>query len=402
MTTANNDLVPVIDQKKDLVHLGELVAEITDLKNDFKDLRIEGPEDKDGYEKVRAAIGVLRPKRTGLEAERKSVVKPYNDFVKHINGKYEEITTLIQDGPGGELELKEKKEAIDSILEAKKEEEKRLAEEKVNARINELIKAGMVFDGNYYSIKDDNLGIPETSIGVVEIRTMSDELFTQWHQVIVDKAAKIAAEKERLAELQRKQEEEKAEADRKEREEFDRKKKEFDDQQAAFKKQQDDLKAQQDKLDADKREAELKEKQVEQDRINGIIRHRSAVLAGMELKYNENNGSFDYNGEVLIADGATIAEHEDVEWLELLEKLRALISSKKFAAEEFLKKKAEEEKQRLELQEKERLAGLSDKQKIQEYCDKLLAIQVPFPLKTKTWKAVAGSIRDHIADNRPA
>lgn len=63
---------------------------------------------------------------------------------------------------------------------------------------------------------------------------------------------------------------------------------------------------------------------------------------------------------------------------------------------------AEEEKQRLELQEKERLAGLSDKQKIQEYCDKLLAIQVPFPLKTKTWKAVAGWIRDHIADNRPA
>lgn len=65
----------------------------------FSDLIIEGPDDKDGYERVRAAIAVLRPKRTGLEAERKSVVKPYNDTVKLINGEYEKITTLIQEGP---------------------------------------------------------------------------------------------------------------------------------------------------------------------------------------------------------------------------------------------------------------------------------------------------------------
>lgn len=400
-TATANNFPATIDQKKDLAHLNELVAEINALKEGYKDLNIEGPDDKDGYERVRAAIAVLRPKRTGLEAERKSVVKPYNDTVKLINGEYEKITTLIQEGPGGETELKAKKEAIDEIVE-KEREAKRLAEEKkINDRINEILKY-MTFDGSYYSIKHADLGISETSIGVVEIRTMSDDLFSQFLQMVVEKHGKISAELERVAELERKQKAEKEAADKKEREEFDRKKKEFDDQQAAFKKQQDDLKAQQDKLDRDKRDAELKEKQVEQDRINGIIRHRSAVLAGMELKYNENNGSFDYNGEVLIADGATIAEHEDVEWLELLEKLRALISSKKFAAEEFLKKKAEEEKQRLELQEKERLAGLSDKQKIQEYCDKLLAIQVPFPLKTKTWKAVAGSIRDHIADNRPA
>lgn len=400
-TATANNFPATIDQKKDLAHLNELVAEINALKEGYKDLNIEGPDDKDGYERVRAAIAVLRPKRTGLEAERKSVVKPYNDTVKLINGEYEKITTLIQEGPGGETELKAKKEAIDEIVE-KEREAKRLAEEKkINDRINEILKY-MTFDGNYYSIKHADLGISETSIGVVGIRTMSDDLFSQFLQMVVEKHGKISAELELVAELERKQKAEKEAADKKEREEFDRKKKEFDDQQAAFKKQQDDLKAQQDKLDADKRDAELKERQAEQNRINGIIRHRSAVLAGMELKYNENNGSFDYNGEVLIADGATIAEHEDVEWLELLEKLRALISSKKFAAEEFLKKKAEEEKQRLELQEKERLAGLSDKQKIQEYCDKLLAIQVPFPLKTKTWKAVAGSIRDHIADNRPA
>ncbi len=401
-TATANNFPATIDQKKDLAHLNELVAEITGLKEGYKDLIIEGPDDKDGYERVRAAIAVLRPKRTGLEAERKSVVKPYNDTVKLINGEYEKITTLIQEGPGGELELKEKKEAIDDIVKQQEEEKKRQEEAKINNRINELIAAGMVFDGNWYAIGDKNSGIAEMTLGIADIRTMSDNQFANTLQMVDDKSQKIVAEKKRLEDIAAKEKADKEAADKAEREEFDRKKKEFDDQQAAFKKQQDDLKAQQDKLDADKRDAELKERQAEQNRINGIIRHRSAVLAGMELKYNENNGSFDYNGEVLIADGATIAEHEDVEWLELLEKLRALISSKKFAAEEFLKKKAEEEKQRLELQEKERLAGLSDKQKIQEYCDKLLAIQVPFPLKTKTWKAVAGWIRDHIADNRPA
>ena len=120
--TANKD-VAVIDQQKDLAHLSELEVEITGLKNSYKDLKIEGVEDKDGYEKVRQAIGVLRPKRTGLEAERKSVVKPYNDFVKHINSQYDVITTLIQEGPGGELELKKKKEEVDDILERQKEEE---------------------------------------------------------------------------------------------------------------------------------------------------------------------------------------------------------------------------------------------------------------------------------------
>lgn len=112
--TANN--VAVINQQKDLEHLNKLVEEIEAIKEGYKDLEIEGPEDKAGYELVRAAIGVLRPKRTGLEAERKSVVKPYNDTVKFINGEYEKITTLIQDGPGGETELKAKKEAIDDIV----------------------------------------------------------------------------------------------------------------------------------------------------------------------------------------------------------------------------------------------------------------------------------------------
>lgn len=399
MPTTANETPAIIDQQKDLAHLNETVEEIKGLKESYKDLQIEGPDDTEGYEQVRLAIGVLRPKRTGLDRERKDVVRPYNEFVKHINSKYDEITTLIQDGPGGELELKEKKEAVDAVIREQKEAEDRAAEEKINARINELLKH-MEFDGSYYSISAPDLGIPETSIGVVDIRTMSDDLYQNFLQMVSDKAAKITAEKERVAELERKAAADKEAADKAEREEFDRKKKEFDDQQAAFKKQQDDLKAQQDKLDKDKREAEQREQQTEQNRINEIIRHRSAVLTSAELTYNPQTESYDYDGEVLVADAAGIADLDDVQWIDLLDKLKAVISGKKFAAEEFLKKqKADDEKKKADAEE-ERLAGLSDKQKMQEYIDALYNVPVP-PLKTKTWKAKAAMVRDMIADNRP-
>lgn len=393
MTTANNELA-TIDQKKDLAHLNELVAEITNLKESYKDLTIAGVEDKDGYEKVRAAIGVLRPKRTGLEAERKSVVKPYNDTVKLINGEYEKITSLIQDGPGGETELKAKKEAIDEIIEKEKEEKRQAEEKKINDRINELISKGMVFDGNFYSISAPELGISETSIGVVDIRTMSDDLYKNFLQMVIDKSGKIEAYKAEKERLLQKEKEEKEAAEKKEREEFAEKKRILEEQEKKLQQQQDEIKKQQEKIEKDKKDQE-------QNRINGIIRHRSSVLVGMGLEYNSNNESFDYKGEVVISFAPTIAEYDDSEWLKFIEEIRVLIEKKKADAEAFLLKQQNEEKERLRQQEADRQAGLSDKQKMTEYITALLAIPVP-EWKTKTWKNLAGSIRDYLTDNLPA
>lgn len=391
MTTANT--LATIDQAKDLVHLNALETEIIELKEGYKTLTIDGPDDKDGYEKVRAAIAVLRPKRTGLDRERKDVVRPYNEVVKFINGKYDAIGSLIQEGPGGELELKSKKDAVDEILEKEKEAKRLEEESKINNRINEILKY-MTFDGSYYSIQHRDLGISETSIGVVEIRTMSDELFAQFLQMVIEKHSKIAAELERVAALEKQKQEEKEAADKKEREEFEKKKRLLDEQEQKMKQQQKEIQEQQEKIDKANKEAE-------QNRINGIIRHRSAVLTSMELKYNENDATFEYDGEVLIADGGGIAEHDDVEWLDLLDKLKAIISNKKFKAEEFLKQKAQEEKDRMDRQEQERQAGLNDQQRMKEYADLLLSVPVP-PFTTKKWKTIAGYVRDTITDNRPA
>ena len=399
-TTANKD-VAVIDQQKDLAHLSELEVEITGYKEKFKVLKIDGPEDKDGYEEVRKAIGVLRPKRTGLEAERKSVVKPYNDFVKHINSQYDAITTLIQEGPGGELELKEKKEVVDGIIKQQEEEEERQKEQKINNRINELIAKGMVFDGNYYVIGDKDLEIPETSIGVVDIRTMSDDLYNNFLQMVEDKSKKITAEKERLAELERVRLEEENKQKLKEQEEFKKQQALLLEQQAEMKRQQDELILQQQQLDKARQDAELREQQAEQNRINGIIRNRSAVLTGMGLEYNSNGDTFDYSGEVLVVDAPGIADYNDEQWIKFTETVGATIKQKKADAEKFLADQQQKEKERLDLLEKERQAGLKDKDRMKEYTAALLAVPVP-DFNTKTWKTKAAGIRDFITDNRPA
>ena len=401
MSTTANEQVALIDQGKDLAHLNELVTEITDLKESYKDLTISGSEDKDGYEKVRIAIGVLRPKRTGLETERKSVVKPYNDFVKHINSQYDVITTLIQDGPGGELELKEKKDAVDDIIKQQQEEEKRQAEEKINSRINELISKGMVFDGNYYVIAAPELGISETSIGVVDIRTMSDDLYLNFLKMVDDKSKKIVAEKERVAEVERVRLAEEEKQKEKEREDLKKQQQLLQEQQADMKRQQDELKLQQKQLDDAKRDAELRDQQAEQNRTNGIIRNRSAVLLGMGLEYNTQGDSFDYGGEVLVADAPAIADHDDTGWLALIETLKSTIAKKKADAEAFLKEQQENEKEKLRLQELERQAGLNDQQKMKEYAALLLNIPVP-EFKTKKWNNTAGLIREFISDHCPA
>lgn len=400
-TTANNKDVAVIDQQKDLAHLNALVTEIQTLKLGYVDLVINGPEDKDGYEKVRAAIGVLRPKRTGLEAERKSVVKPYNDTVKFINGEYEKITTLIQEGPGGELELKEKKEAIDHIIKEQEEEKKRQEEAKINNRINELIAAGMVFDGSWYVIGDNDLGIPFTTVGIADVRTMSDLQHQNTLELVTEKAQKINAEKERLAEIERIRLQEEEKEKQRQQEELKQQQQQLQEQQAEMKRQQDELKKQQEALDKQKREAEQQQQKIEQDRINGILRSRFAVLTGMGLQYNEQEESFDYNGEALVSDATGIAEYNDTAWLALIETLKTTIAKKKADAEAFLKKQQEEEKEKLAQQEKERLAGLSDKQKMQEYIDTLYNVPVP-PMTTKVWKGKAAMVRDFITDNRPA
>jgi len=401
MTTADNKTtdVTVLDKfpekiddiKKAVENLAATELKVVELKTKYEGVTIADENDEEGYKLAREAKSALVKTRTSSEDDRKVALKPIDDLRDTVHNRFMAVQTDLKkiEGP-----ISARIKEIDDIEKQKKEQEKVDLENKINARINELVAKGMVFMDGYYVISAPEIGVSPSSIGVVDIRTMSDELYASFLEVVTEKATKINTEKERLAAEKKKLDDEKEAADKKEREDFAAAKKKMEDDQAALKKQQDDLAAQQKLIDDQK-------KQQEQDRISGIVRNRSAVLVSIGLEYNSQEESFDYKGEALVSDAAGIAEHDDNAWLQLVDSLKNTVAQKKKEAEDFLKKQQEDEQKKQQQQEQERLAGLSDKQKMQEYMDKLLAIPVP-PVTTKTWKTKAGTVRDFLTDNRPA
>lgn len=383
---------------KDLEHLTDLEKEIEGYRKEYSALSIVDENDKDGYELVRKAIGVLRPKRTGLEAERKSVVKPYNDTVSFINSKYKEVVETIE---SIEKPLKEKKESIDNIVEQKKEAERLAAEQKINERVNDLINNGATFDGQYYSIKNDELGIAETSIGVVDIRTMSDELFKNLLQVVIDKNAKIVFEKERVEKERIAAEELRLENEKKEREKFELEKAELERQQNLMKQQQEEINKQQ---EAAKQQ---------------LVNTRQLQLKALGLDFWGTNYSIAYKTLSTNINHSTLETLSNEDWDIKLDETTKLVteinSLKKLDAEAKEKQaeidKAENEKriaqqsieneQKRKQEEKEKaeleLAQADDKTKYESILAQIKALQVP-DFKSNIYKNKAKIIKDFIAD----
>lgn len=387
------------DIKQAIDNLAVTQTKVKELKEKYSDVTIVDENDEEGYKLAREAKSILVKTRTSSVDDRKVALKPIDELRDNVYAEFIAVETELKEI---ELPITSRIKEIDDIEKQRKEAEKLAVEQKINDRINELLSKGMVFMDGYYVISSPELGISETSIGVVDIRTMSDDLYNNFLKMVEEKSSKITAEKERIALIEKKAAEEKEAAAKKEREEFEAQKKLMEEQQAAIKKQQDELKAQQDKLESDKRDAEQREKQAEQNRINELIKNRSAILSGLGMKYNQFGNTYTYD-DIELSTAMVIAATE-VEWAEWVSNTASKIQSKKdFAAKELeLQQDAEKKRKEeaAELAEKERIAGLSDKQKMQEYIDALYNVPVP-PVTTKTWKAKIAMVRDMINDNRP-
>lgn len=384
-TTTESKQELAIITPKDLVHLNELDIEIAGWKETYGSLEIADENDKEGYEAVRLAIGVIRPRRTGLENERKSVVKPYNDTVSFINGKYAEVTKKMEEV---EKPLKAKKEAIDDIIDKQKEEKKQLEEQRVNNRINELIKNGASFDGNFYSIKSDELGIAETSVGIVDIRTMSDDLFKNILQAIADKNAKIVSETERVNAEKKKAEDERLAKEKEEKAEFEKQKKEMDRLQNEMKQAQEKLKAEQELLEKEKEKAKLAAEKA-------LVDSRTAELFAIGMTYNGTEYVYE-NIRVTYVQVSTLT---DELWSALVAQVTPVVERAKHEAEEKSKKElaaklllAEETKKK---EEEDRIASMNDAGKLKNYITLLQSVPVP-EMKTKKNVEIVNKIADFI------
>ena len=115
-------------------------AALAEIRQRYGELTVHGPDDKAGYDAVKAAIANVRSIRTGIEKKRKELKdlalrygRAFDDEAKRLTSEVSQI----------EERLKIEKERTDKEIEDKKNAAMLL-------RTQALIDAGFIFDGNFY------------------------------------------------------------------------------------------------------------------------------------------------------------------------------------------------------------------------------------------------------------
>lgn len=207
--SSNLPAVMTVEQraKNEVARFDLARAVITAKKAEFKDLKIAGPDDKEGEKKVTAAWQWFRNKRLAVSKKHQEIKADYLFITREIDKEKNDLTGLLEEGEnqhGDELDRVEK------IRTDAKEAEERARQQKLQGRVAELINAGMAFTGSYYTIGDT------ISMDVVILKDMADDKFGEL-------LARVQAENKRIIDAQ-------AEKDRIEKEERDRLEKQRQDQ----------------------------------------------------------------------------------------------------------------------------------------------------------------------------
>lgn len=260
-------------------------------KYTLKKLAVTDIESKEQKEKLRLALAELRTTRTGLKDDRISKTKPYRDTVAYINENYDAVIEVIE---GMEAPLIEHNKQVKLEIEKKAKEEEERKKKLVIERVKKCQDAGMVFDGEYYSIGSEEFGVDQMSLGMVEFETMTEPIFENIFQQIEEKAKIIAdaaeAKKQRLA------------AEKLQKEEEDRKAKQklLDDQAEVAAKQK--------ALD----DAEKLQKEKAANLAAKIFKMRLYELASLGIQYDSSTAFSSYKGSMIFSN--KISEIEDKEW----------------------------------------------------------------------------------------
>jgi chromosome segregation ATPase len=199
-------------------------AAISDLKNQYENLTIAGPEDKTGYSAVKSAWNEVRSVRTGLEKTGLDLRRRFNVITKGIQKEEDRLT-----GEVSQLEttLHARWKKIDDDKLAAELERNRQAEEALMNRINQLTDAGMTQQDGYYQVGGT------VTVDVGTLRQMSDDRFNEFLKAVNTRKSELdALAKEQAGRI--------AEAEAKykqERENFEREQAEFRQQQAELQRQ---------------------------------------------------------------------------------------------------------------------------------------------------------------------
>ena len=180
-----------IDVKQELMRLTIADNAITKMDQEFKNLTIFGIEDKEGYNAVKKAKGLVVKSRNKIDNVKKQMKRDVDTEAKRLLARLAPI----------EEQLSSKLLVIDEEIMKIEEEKKRVEQERISNRIKYIVALGMLYDGSNYSYQG-------LTISNDDIVLFNEEMFKDF---IFNVEQKVIKEKERLDKIQ---EEEDAERER--------------------------------------------------------------------------------------------------------------------------------------------------------------------------------------------
>ena len=211
-----------IDVKQELMRLTIADNAITKMDQEFKNLTINGIDDKEGYNVVKKAKSLVVKSRNKIDNVKKEMKRDIDTEAKRLLARLAPI----------EEQLSSKLLVIDEEIMKIEEEKKRVEQERISNRIKYIVALGMLYDGSNYSYQG-------LTISNDDIVLFNEEMFKDF---IFNVEQKVIKEKERLAKIK---EEEDAERERLrlKKIELDKKEKEIKEREEKLKRQEQVKKA---------------------------------------------------------------------------------------------------------------------------------------------------------------
>jgi hypothetical protein len=342
--------------KRELTKFDVVVPAVAELSKEFLPLKIISIDDTEGYTEVSKALRFVVSRRTAVEDKRKELKADSLAYGRAVDARAKEITEMLSPI---ELHLKSEKDRIDEEKEQikKREEEAKLAV--INDRSNKLIRLGGVLLMTEYIWKS-KIDNTEISTPRINLELFSDEEFDEF-------VSEIEKKKE-SDDAQLKAEEEKKKAEQAQ----------FAEAQKQLQEERANLQAEQDKI---KKEMDDFKQQ------RATLRNNFLVQLGLgTMSFNPNWVYIPKNNIQLFVNIISYDEvinYTNDEWDVKIAEIKVMVAK--------LKADDEVKSEIVDIADKERVAGLSDKEKYEDYIDRLKEQPVP-EMSTKKWTTYVTSV----------
>jgi hypothetical protein len=334
--------------------------------------------------------------------------------VSYINSNYEKVISEIE---RIEEPAKSHKKELEEKIEAKAKEAELAKQKRVNDRVSMLLSAGIIFDGEFYSIGSEEFGVDPISLGIADLEITTDAIFENILVQVKSKAAAIAeATEAKEAKLfMEKQQKEAAEAE--EKRILAEQQKKLLEEQEALRKVREEMELMRKELQAEK-DRVAQEKLAEQVRLSNEaaakdkkrINDRCAQLVSLGMKFNGQHGCYAFE-DVNVDNATEICLFDDAEWDAIIDKITPAIAERKQAAEQkaieakiiadkAIADKAIEDKKKQdeadEIARKNELAKKGDQAVWSDFISRLKAIAFP-EMKSDDFKIKVEEVQEYIS-----